>query len=198
MGLYIYRNILNIFNDLGIWYLLISPTSQGEMVMHKSETKDLTLEQVEQKLSEIEKYITRPTPYGCTGQSFYGIEIAWQSLPLKRGGNIKRGKTWGVIKYFDVIMGYPLYSLGEHKELTRAEAVKELLRPYNERKAFADIKNMITCASCGTHAILEEIKERWGKLNYHVGGDKWNRKWIDICPNCINKLLNKETYNEKE
>ncbi|MFA5049064.1 MAG: hypothetical protein WC516_08625 [Patescibacteria group bacterium] len=149
----------------------------------------LSKEQAEEELSNIERFIITPTIYGCTGQQWMGIEISWQPLPLKSGGNIKRGKTWGKIKYYDVIMGYPLYSLGEHKELTREGAIKEIMRPYNDRKAFADIKNMQTCASCGAYAILPEIKERWGRLQYHLGGDKWNKKWVDICPNCINKLL---------
>lgn len=158
--------------------------------------KLLTKEQIEVELSKIEYCITRYVKYGCTGQQWHGIEIVWQPLPLKNGGNIKRGKTWGKIRYYDVIMGYPLYSLGEHKELTREEAIKEVMRPYNDRKAFADIKNMQTCASCGAYAILPEIKEKWGKLQYHLGEDRWNKKWVDICPNCINELLNKEHTNE--
>jgi hypothetical protein len=150
-----------------------------------------TLEQVEQRILSGESY----------GIEWNGIEISWRTLPLKRGGLIKRNKVYGKLIY-------------EYRDsqLTRDEVLKEIAKPPALRQALIEAETFIECSMCGkvsagkdaidpyrtmsftTQGIYE--KRAWGLMFYRMNDDKINEPiLLNICPDCMDDIYNGQYKN---
>jgi hypothetical protein len=155
------------------------------------ETNVHTIDDIEQRLSKFERrLLNNGTP---TAWDWLGISIVWCNKPLKSGGTLKRGNSYGVIKYFDMVRHSrdPF----EDIELTRDEAIKELLKPYSLRQGLAEIETAKECYVCGKIGIGQNgIKSSWGHFSYQPSDNPY-RKWLDICDKCTGFIVSRHLEN---
>lgn len=121
----------------------------------------LNREQIEKEFNKYEADLQRP--FGATGWTWMGVDIQWIPRPKKLGGNIKRGNTYGVIKYNISI---------SDGEITREDAIQELLKPWGLRRILHDVNHMLECAICGHVVIGDEVT---------IGGEDDREDWVSIC-----------------
>lgn len=144
----------------------------------------LTRELVEAHLLKIEESFER----GVSAISWMGIQVSWLRKPKIYGGNTLRNKIWGVWEYNDCLSG---------KDMTREEAIAEILKPFEERKAKQDLTDIEYCAMCGNIAIGEKEQLWWGRLSYthevaHNNSTDWDiphHTYVDICGKCCQKII---------
>jgi hypothetical protein len=127
-----------------------------------------------------------------TGISWNGVSVEFVRIPRKNGGNCKRGTAWGCVKYFNdsVVINNTLWL---HPELTRDEAIAEIMKPRELKKAMSDLREMKECYQCGKVGIGEDERKGWSKLRYptllSTGVYGLYDKYIDLCDFCTKMIL---------
>ncbi len=118
---------------------------------------------------------------GISGFGIFDVECNFERLPLKNGGIVKRGNAYGCIKYHH-----------DGQEISREDAIKEIMKPSELRKAIHDIESMQVCSLCGDTKMGTDIMYRWRILSltsYH--GTTWEDARlktdaeITLCDTCI-------------
>jgi hypothetical protein len=130
--------------------------------------------------------------------SWRGVMVSFVPTSKKKGGNCKRGDTWGCIKYFDESR-YLNGNGWSHPEISKEKAIAEIMKPDSLKRATTDLMNMAICLLCGHIALGKAMQVQWGELNYPktfmrmgMGSIYVNsREHKDICPDCIKELLTK-------
>lgn len=162
-------------------------------------------DQIDSKFKVIEQSLLIKDPYfGWGGTAIImGIEIKWIPLPKSKGGNSKRGKTWGKITYS--YLGDPL---------SRDGAISEALKPIGLRRALVEAAASIECSMCGkivvgkdaidpyrsTRFIQGQMHEckPWGLIFYGMKdyGLKQEPYYLNFCPQCLEDIANGEYKQE--
>ncbi len=117
----------------------------------------------ETRLRSLESSALTPYVSSCSSG---GISVSWEYCPKGRGGNIKRGKRWGRLIYN-----------GMGKQLTREDALNEMMLPPEIRKAKLAMLDSKLCAICGNKGA----GNGWGWLKYLEHS-------MDICPKCVQRI----------
>lgn len=166
-----------------------------------NQTTSLTKEQIEAEFLKFERNVTRIG--GSSSWGWMGIDISWQSLAKSKGGNIKRGTRWGKIHY--------TIFCENNREITREEAIREILKPFTLRQAARDLLHIYTCATCGVTVVgedavkgitrykfnpsqngeysleSEQLVEAWGSI-FYKGQSIW------ICSACLDRISRGKYY----
>jgi hypothetical protein len=124
----------------------------------------------EQELQRIEREIL--TPGRSIGIGWMGVDVKFVACPKSRGGNLKRGKTWGRIIYSNYLADTPL---------TRAQTIDWITLPEKIRAGKIALLNKKVCAICGSEGIDKLFHDDWGYLRYQ-------EHRMSICPSCIRNI----------
>ena len=104
----------------------------------------LTKEEAMQNIDKIEKDLT--TIGGSTSIYWRGVEFTWEALPLSKGGNLKRGNTYGIIDYR--CDGIPL--------VTKVDVINEVIKSPELKQALKEATTFIQCTMCGKIIVGNE------------------------------------------
>ena len=126
----------------------------------------------------------------ATSWCWLGIEISWKRKAKRDGGNIRRGKEWGIITYLDFT---------QQKPLTRDEAIAEAEKPPELRQAIRDLADVRECSICRRVAFGEKYKyptdKKWQIIH-------WGNIRLDLCPKCLEAIskgrINQPLEGKKE
>lgn len=143
---------------------------------------------VESQLTKLGNRLLNPGT--STSWTWMGIEIQWCPKPRKNGGILRRGKVYGVIKYFDVLRAY---KDGSAFELTKDAAIAEAMKPISLRTALQEINDAKECYICGNIGVGWD-KDRWGVFSYQPYNNHY-RKWLDICDKCTAFIVSRKLEN---
>jgi hypothetical protein len=144
-------------------------------------------------VESVDTYLRRIESSVCirgesTSVLWRGVEVAFINKSLKKGGNVKRGSSYGYIKYSNESI-----CLGDgwmHPEITRDEAIKEIMKPPELKQAMSDLRNMKECWVCGNVGIGVEGQKNWGRLRYKTDRNLYD-KYCDLCDVCVDKIVEK-------
>lgn len=142
---------------------------------------------IKDKLKNMEDDLLRVG--GSTSWWWMGIALRWVCGNKSQGFGMKRGNSYGVIKYFNTLGNFN----EEEKEITRDEAISEISKPWELRRAIQDAGNITKCHICGKTAFGFDEIENW----HHI----YRRKIVNhttqidydfwICNKCIDVIFNK-------
>lgn len=144
---------------------------------------------VESQLTKMGNCLLNPGT--STSWTWMGINIVWCPKSRKNGGILKRGKVYGVIKYFDTLHT-KINSFG-YIELSKEEAIKEAMKPMDLRSALQEVNDSIECYICGRIGMGVD-KKKWGKFSYQPYNNPY-RKWLDICDKCTAFIVSRKLEN---
>ena len=83
----------------------------------------------------------------------------------------------------------------EDLEITRDEAIREIMKPYPLRIGLADIEKAKECYACGKIGIGENgLQSNWGKFSYQPK-DKLYRAHLDLCEACTSFIVSRHLEN---
>lgn len=140
----------------------------------------LTREVIEQKLSDIETELLVPGQGTCV--SWMGIDVSWEPGTKRNGCMLKRGNTYGRIKYRNYSRSiHPDPAIREDDELTREQAIAYAMKPRDLREMDVDLAYIWGCSICGATVIGQEAYRK-GRHLLHKGKD------IDICESCLDAI----------
>ena len=141
-------------------------------------------ESIDNYLKSFEQRLCRKG--GDSAITWMGIQVRWVPKPLKEGGNLKRGKTYGCIEYHNT----QLWDINQSDSLkiSRDEAIKWIIAPEELRQATIDVNSIKECHCCNKLGIGQEETEAWGKFRYSSG---FNNICLDICDDFTARIVNK-------
>ena len=162
---------------------------------------ELTREYVENQISKSAKEVC--TVGGASSVLWLGIVVMFEINLKSKGGDSKRGNTWGNIKYYDWITRSENNNW-RGNELTREQAINEILKPMELRKAVVNAFKFRTCSLCGLIEVgnddfsYRSEWERVSKIFYKKGNigkypfqEEVSRIKLDFCPECLIAIAKK-------